>query len=329
MKFFLLLFLSLELCTQAQSQASSFFPDEMVVTSSALNLRESPDKNSKKIVSLPQGSVVQFVEAWNNGEYTQADTTDPNSPYAPWLKVRFNGKTGWVFGAYVTATTSVYFESEPIFEDVALPPVYWYGVYARDSFADEIKSVTVRLEQENNEMYDATVKTIKTNQKQASKFLIASVKPLKTGYCGALGSLDVNGMYGAFHLGPGGQVSLYPGNDMNDTIMKASYVLAATGCARLEDTYVQVKDYALYVLDYSTEPYTLQDISALVKTESEEFSPSVDVLWYGDLDNDLKPDLLLQDCPYESGCRVSLYLSTRAQKSELLHKVSEHFWPGD
>lgn len=310
-------------------QVTPFFSDEMVVTASALNLREAPDKDARKIASLPRGSLLQFVEAWNNGEFVQADTTDPESTYAPWLKVRANGKTGWVFGAWVAPATGIYFESEPVFGDFTLPPGYWYGVYARDSFADEIRLISVHLEPGDSELYDASAKTLKTNQTQTSKFLIASTQPLKTGYCGPLGLLDAGSVYGDFHLAPGAQVPLYPGNDLNDTISKAYYALAATGCAHLEEAYVQISDYALYVLDYGTTPVTLQDISNLVKTDGEEFSPTVDVLWYGDIDHDGKPDLLLQDCPYDSGCRVSLFLSSKAQKGELLHKICEHFWPGE
>ncbi len=63
--------------------------------------------------------------------------------------------------------------------------------------------------------------------------------------------------------------------------------------------------------------------------ENIDISPMVDVLWFGDIDHDNKSDMILQDCPYEVGCRASLFLSSKAHKGELLRKVSEHFWPGD
>lgn len=311
------------------AQSTPYFPDEMVVTASSLNLRELPEKNSKKVTTLTQGTVVQFVESWNNGEYTQADTTDPESPYAPWLKVRYEGKTGWVFGAYVTAAIGLYYENDFTFDNQTLPPVYWYGIYARDSFADEIRKVSVKQVEEMNEMYGSTVNVLKTNQKESSKFLIASATPLKTGYCGALGSFDLNAVYVSRSLGPGNQFSIYPGNDLNDTITKPAYGLAATGCATLEGSYVMVHDYKLTLLDFSTEPSRRQDVTPWVKPENEEISPSVDVLWFGDLDQDNKPDVIIQDCPYEVGCRASLFLSSKARNGEFLRKVSEHFWPGD
>lgn len=202
-------------------------------------------------------------------------------------------------------------------------------MYARDSFADEIRKVSVRQVEELNEMFGAKVSVLKTNQTDASKFLIASVLPLQVGYCGSLGVFSLNDFFGTRSLGPGGQFAIYPGNDLNDTIIKASYGLAATGCAAFEGSYVQVRDYKLTLLDFATEPASQQDLTTWVKTENEELSPTVDVLWFGDLDHDNKPDMILQDCPYEVGCRASLFLSSKARKGEYLRKVSEHFWPGD
>ncbi len=323
------LFFGLLCALQLFGQSTPFFSDEMVVTATSLNLRESPDKNGKKVASLTQGTVVQFIEAWNNGEYMQSDSTDPESPYAPWLKVRAEGKTGWVFGAYVTAAIGLYYENDYAFDNQALPPVFWYGVYARDSFSDEIRKVTVRKEEQYNEMYDANLIVLKTNQKEASKFLIASVKPLELGYCGQLGVFELRDYFGSSTLGPGGQYSIYPGNDMNDTLVKPAYGLAGTGCAVLEGTYVTVRDYKLTLFDYSTEPASQQDLTRWVKPENEEVGPAIDVLWFGDIDHDNKPDMILQDCPYEVGCRASLFLSSKAKKGEFLRKVSEHFWPGD
>ncbi len=329
MKAFLLFPFAVLFSIQLIGQSTPFFSEEMTVTANTLNLREFPDKNAKKVASLTQGAIVQFVEAWNNGEYLQADTTDPESPYAPWLKVRFEGKTGWVFGAYVTAAIGLYYENDFTFDNQALPSVYWYGVYARDSFADEIRKVNVRQVEEQNEMFDTKVSVLKTNQPDPSKFLIASVMPLQIGYCGSLGVFDLNDFFGSHSLGPGGQFSLYPGNDLNDTLVKPSYGLAATGCATLDAGYVQVQDYKLTLLDYSTEPAMRQDLTSWVKPENSDISPSIDVLWFGDLDRDNKPDMILQDCPYEVGCRASLFLSSKAHKGEFLRKVSEHFWPGD
>jgi uncharacterized protein YgiM (DUF1202 family) len=228
--------LSFQLSAQ---NAVAFFPDELVVTANSLNLRAKPDVNSQKVVSLPQGTLLQFLDSWNNGQFTQADTTDENAPYGRWLKVRNKNNMGWVFDAYVSSTTQLYYENSPQFDMQSISPLFWYGVYARDSFADEIRKVQVRLAEEPNEFYGGTIKILKTNQLDPSKFLIASHTPLSTGYCGPLGVFDPNQMFFSKSLGPGSQLSIYPGNDLNDTIMKPTYdlrlravqVLTITLCA--------------------------------------------------------------------------------------------------
>ena len=316
------------------SAQSQFFPEEMVVTANSLNLRETPDINGKKITSLPRGTVVQFVEAHNKGQWVQADTTDPNSPYGPWLKVRAQGNAGWVFGAHVCGTLVLHHEGDVFWNENPLPPLNWYGVFQRDSFADELRKIEVRVVAEKSELYGDDVKVLKTNQKDQSKFIIGSLQPMKTGYAGPLGVFDVRDMYLSGELAPGATLSIHPGGDMNsnDTMIKPNYIFAVTGCARLDNSEylnVKVSDYKLTLLDYAAQPPRQQDLTPWVQPESEEFNPLVRLSWYGDLDMDGKPDALLDDCPYEMGCRDALFLSSKARPGEYLRKVCEHFWPGD
>lgn len=304
------------------AQDNPFFPEEMIVTATSLNLRESPDVNAKKLAGLPRGTVVQFVAVHNQGEYVEID-----SAYAPWLKVRHQNQTGYVFGAHLTGTTSLYYENDIL--DGQLPPLQWYGVYQRDSFADEVRKIELRLVEEFNEFYGARVKTLKTNQQQASKFIIGTLKPFRTGYAGPLGAFAVEDYFLTASLGPGASMGINPGYPDGDTTTKATYVLMATGCAELVDNFVQVRNYQLLAFDYGTEPPTRQDLTAWVKPEAPEISPSVSLAWYGDLDGDNRPDALIEDSPYEVSGRTSLFLSSRARPGEFLYKVCEHFWPGD
>ncbi len=300
---------------------NAFYSEEMVVTASALNLRDAPNTNGKKLITMPRGSVVQFVEAHNNGEGEEVD-----SLWGSWYKVRYQSKTGYVFSPFVTSAVGLYYEGD--FMD-NLPPLQWYGVFARDSFSDELRRVNVKLVDEENEMYGGRVKVLRTNQKEPSKFLIGTLSPMKTGYCGPLGVFDLNLLYFSKSLQPGSQLSIYPGNEETDTLIKPTYGLIATGCASLQNAFVQVKDYALILIDYAQDPVVTQDMTPWVKTELPETNPSVDLLWFGDLDHDNKPDAIIQDCPYEMGCRASLFLSSKAKPGEYLRKVCEHFWPGD
>lgn len=299
----------------------SFFPEEMVVSATALNLREKPDKQSPKVATLKRGDVVQVVEAYKGGEYVEVD-----SLWAPWLKVRHQGKTGYAFGAHLNGTLDLRYEGDIL---TSLPPLQWYGVYKRDSFADEVRKIEVRLSEEFNEFYGGTVKTLKTNQKDASKFIVGTLKPMKTGYAGPLGVFEVSDYFMSGDLGPGAMLGLHPGNEINDTTMKSAYTLAATGCARLEDLMVKVSDYRLTLIDYATQPPMTQDLTEWFKTYMPDANPNVSISWYGDLDMDNKPDAVINDCPYETGCRASLFLSSAAKPGTFLRKVCEHIWEGD
>ncbi len=305
------------------SQMVNFFPDEMVVTASSLNLRATPDLGAKKVASLTRGTLVQVVEADKNSEFITLDSVT----YGYWLKVRAQGKTGYAFSAYLAGTWNLYYERDIM--DVIPEGLQWYGVYARDSFADEMRRVNVRLADEMNEAFGGKVKVLRTNQKENCKFLIATTINLKTGYAGPLGIFDLNTLYFSKSLNPGSQLSMYAGSEATDTLIKPTYGLAATGCARLKEAYVQVTDYQLTLIDYSKEPVGIQDLTPWVKPAEPEVNPSVELLWFGDLDHDNEPDAIIQDCPYEVGCRASLFLSSKAKTGEYIRKVSEHFWQYD
>jgi len=319
-----LLLLALLLATGPLSaQYVPFFPEAFIVTAQALNLREAPDLSSRKITTLSRGNIVTFVEAHNNGEYVQADTS---APYAPWFKVRYKDKTGYAFGAYLEGTYQLLYEDDII---ESIPPLNWYGVFTRDTFSDEIRKVSPKILEEYSEMYGTKVKVLKTDQKEQSKFLIGTTATLKTGYVGPLGSYKIGDFYMADGLFPGSQLSIYPGQEPNDTSFKAAYQLAAIGCAKFENDFVQIRDYHLYLVDYGPQPAARQDLTPWVTPEYPDQSPSVSLLWYGDLDMDNKPDAIIQDCPFEAGCRASLFLSSVAPKGSYLKKVCEHFWPGE
>lgn len=319
---FLLLFALVAAGIAAQPQP--YFPDQLVVTAASLNLREAPSTSGKKIASLTRGAIVSFLEAHNNGEYVQVDSVN-----APWLKVRYKDKIGYVFGAHVAGAWNLYFEGEIM--DAIPAGLHWYGIYQRDSFADELRPITVSLESAWNEMYDIDVQLLKTNNPQSSKFILATATPLQPGYAGPLGMYEVRDMYITDGLYPGVQIAIHAGGEPGDTLIKPSYGFAVSGCATLsnDNMYIQMENYKLVLLDYSQMPLPVQDLTPWVKPELEEINPSVSLLWFGDLDQDGRPDAILQDCPYEIGCRASLFLSSYAKPGELLRKMCEHFWPMD
>lgn len=307
-------------CVSAQMD---FIPEQMVVSATTLKLRSEPNTNASVVESLQRGALVKVIEAHNNGEVVEV-----NEQYAPWYKVKSAaGKTGYVFGAFVANTYGLYYEDDMI--EGNLPPLNWYGLYQRDSFSDELRPIAVTTKTEYSEMYEEEITLLKTNQKDTSKFIIGTTEKLKTGYAGPLGIMDSPGWFFEGGLNPGAMLPISSGQAPGDTIYGQTYFLTATGCATLRENFVQIVDYKLHIMEIFSE--TENKIQELTPWFSylPDMNPSVQLIWYGDIDQDKLPDAVIHDCPYEAGCRTSLFLSSKAAKSEILKKVCEHFWYGE
>lgn len=301
----------------------NFFPDELVVTASVLNLRDKPDKTGKVVEKLPRGAELSLLSLVNDGEYIMVDST-----YGAWLRVQHKNKSGYVFSPFVSSRYTLYQDGD-ILEEMT-PGLNWYGVYMRDSFTDDLRSIQVHLEKEYHEVIGEEVMVLKTNQKEHSKFLVATVSPLAQGVVSNLGLFDPGSLYITADLSPGVMMPIYPGQDMDDTTSFSTFFLAATGCAQFDtNDYVYVSDYRLYAFEtMQGGPTSRQDITGWVQP-AEGINPRVQLVWFGDLDRDRKPDAILQDYPNEAGGRMSLFLSSKAKTGAFLHKVSEYYFQID
>lgn len=300
-----------------------FFPEDLVVTAVSLNLRDAPDKSGKVLEKLPKGTALSLVELANGGQYTEVDEVA-----GVWLKVKSKTKTGYVFSPYISGTYFVCMDRDIVFDP--MPPLLWYGIYVRDSFADELRKIELNRVREYNEFLMEEVDVLFTDQPDTAKFIIGSAYPLRTGYVGNLGLFGPDMTYYTSQLAPGTMLPIHPGLDEGDNTEKSTFYLASTGCASFGDyDYVQVTDYRLFVQDMPPDmPVRRQDITGWVQPEPG-LNPSVTLIWYGDLDGDNKPDVILEDAPYEVGARISLFLSSKAKPGMLLHKVCEYFYAID
>ena len=86
------------------------------------------------------------------------------------------------------------------------------------------------------------------------------------------------------------------------------------------DNGQQVSDYALSLwVGWGSEMRSQELVSARVADPVED---SIEVLWVGDLDQDRKPDLLLDTANHYNAVEYSLYLSSRAEGDELVRCVA-------
>jgi Bacterial SH3 domain len=295
-----------------------FFQEEYIIQSPVVSMLENPD--SKKVVeTLKKGTVVKFVEVWREGRFFALDTL-----YGQWLKVRTpSNKTGYVYSEYVSGTYELALEGMYLYKGVP-EGLDWYGVFMRDSFSDELLRVKPQIKEENEE--DFWAKTLMTDQPKPSKFLLGTTQRLKPGFCGSLGHYDPGMMYSNNSLNPGNLLSIYIGTEMGDTTSTPSWFLAAAGCGRLTDTTLVMDNYQLFLMSDYPFGGIRQDLTKYVRT-APGVLPSVSLLWYGDIDYDNKPDMILDDCPEEIGCRYSLFLSSKAGPGELVRKVCEFYLP--
>lgn len=305
-----------------QAQSLHFVPDEVLVGASSLNIRSGPDVNAGRVATALKGERLRVLEAYNDGEYFAVDDR-----MAPWYKVSYKQQVGYVFGGYVRQMYYLLFEDAFFSDDNGLPEVNWYGVYARDSFADELRPVGVRLEMVEDDVF-GPIQVVRTDQKDTSKFIVGSVAPMQPGYAGPLGFYAIGDMMSGSELQPGAVVNLYAGNDIGDMRTKPSYNLIGSGCADLDsEGNLRFRDFRIQLVDYTPDKPRIQDLSGwLIPTDQSDFYPIISVLWHGDIDGDDSPDALIHDCPGESNCRASLFLSSLARKGEYLRKAAEYFF---
>jgi|GEM_PF-4292998 len=66
-----------------------------VTAEPGLRMREAPNEKAKKIVTIPYGEEVIFIEETGD-EITVSGAT------GRWTRIEWNGKTGWVFGGFLS-----------------------------------------------------------------------------------------------------------------------------------------------------------------------------------------------------------------------------------
>lgn len=302
-----------------------YYPDELVVSASVLNLRDQPDKSGKVVEKMPRGTALRFLEIAGDGQYVEVDST-----YGLWLKVQSSkNNTGYVFSAHILGAINLYMEGDYSLEALPALPL-WYGVYARDSFSDELRPIRVRMEPTFHELFEEEMNVLRTDQPETAKFILGTTFPLRPGFAGNLGIYEPGMIYMSADLAPGNMLPIYPGQEPEDTSAFTTRFLGATGCARFDESdYVRIEDYRLFVLETRYDaPALKQELTPWVQTV-EGMNPAVSLYWYGDLDGDRQPDAILQDTPQEMGTRLSLFLSSKARPGAFLHKVCEYTIPID
>lgn len=187
--------------------------------------------------------------------------------------------------------------------------MHWYGMYRInnvDSFV-EVKLQPIRP-WENGNMTWSKIATDRSEKAQAL-FIIGSKKALKNKV------VSRHEMYKTQFLYPGMSLTVY-GLDENGQFIN-SKVLSVTGNVKKVFHFPMIEDYNLKISDFPSYENP-QDLNQYFEIPSE--SGMFQILWFGDLDDDRKPDLILQSTSNSN--ETILLLSTEAKGAKHVEKVS-------
>lgn len=111
-------------------------------------------------------------------------------------------------------------------------------------------------------------------------------------------------------------MSIIPNKDYSFTYKKTSYRLHATGeKIRIGESWVVTKNYQLFLEDVTSKK------KSLVCSFPFFDDSMIQVLFIGDIDNDGKIDLILDNSPKYNSFTPTLYLSSFAQGAELFRVI--------
>lgn len=223
--------------------------------------------------------------------------------------------------------------------EIAIPDTYlgaeeitpgddWWGIFPDGAgFALKATSVSVEAYEYDDEnsttgKSNGIAISIPENAKP-----IAVLRGLKGVQAGALTGVMNRGKRSGYD----GSTFLYPGQIYDVTIknwsLENQMQIFATGTADKPGGYaVHFSQYELLLSKGST-----QDEKRQVLLSAEEFTSWAcpGPCWIGDIDNDGKPDLILNQSTSESGTDLMLYLSSAAKAGDLVGLVAKwHAYKG-
>ncbi len=312
-----ILFFLLILFPQLSPAQSTVWPEKLEVTASALKLRDAPNLDSKTLATMPQGAILE-----NLGNVLNPDLVwqEIDGKGAYWMNVQYQGQTGFVFGAYVTPLFNLFFEDISI---EYLPNVKnWYGMYDSPK-GDELRKIEVHTTLDSNEMSGDFDLTLRSHNPEKSKFIIGTNRTLKTGITG-----NFFNRYGEASMHLSNALELISGKtiSLNSLYMtEISYDLMCTGSFELEPKWLVQRDFKIWItkrLSPNSNISVKQNLLIFIKDPQETYT----VKWFGDLDGDGNPDMLMGMCGREGGCIDMLFLSTAAKNGELLRPVTVYSW---
>lgn len=289
-----------------------------IVISNKLNVRDKPSMNSNIVGVLENGETVKVI-GHNQLNFEIYDCESVNDNEHCWREIIFKQKKGYVHSLYLGTKYMLFYEDSYI---NYFPKVkYWYGVYydtvSQKEVIRKIEPFVKNLKHESDVEHDFLM----TNNKQKSIFIISTNTLIPEREMGVFTRSHNNENDSYNNLKPGVTQWLYS-QVIRSTITGPMYELITTGDYFISDYGLATKNIEFYVYEGKfPNPTKIQNITKY--TRNKEY---VKIEYFGDIDGDFKPDIIIQASSHHSHNSV-LLLSSEASPKDLLEEVSlySHF----
>ncbi|PKP48270.1 MAG: hypothetical protein CVT94_08885 [Bacteroidetes bacterium HGW-Bacteroidetes-11] len=289
-----------------------------IISKTGLELKSGAEEDSITLITVPYWAKVDVCL-----DIEKADTV--NSTFGDWRKVNYNGLNGYMFDGFLTETYTSYetpkdirimvegYLCAPLNFD---PTLFWYGIY-RTKTADSLIRVDIefnKLNFERMEEMEGGIILIRTNlsDKMKSMLLIGSNKPLSEKIVSYNNNpIDPHTLY------PGQRKTVYTWN----SIQRYGNALNLNAIGTFKDSQhgVVLENYQLRLTNIQDNHKT-QDISDNFSFKGE--SGMVRLIWFGDIDDDNKVDLLFS-ASSTSENQLTLLLSSKAMNDNFVGKADD------
>lgn len=314
----LISFTFIQNCGFSQDISCDYGEEQMrVISKTGLELKSGAKEESKTLLAVPYWTKVDVCT-----DIEKVDTV--RTTFGNWRRVSYNGINGYMFDGFLTETDTTYETPKDVrimYEGSLCatlnfdPNLYWYGIY-RTKTADSLKKVDIefnKLNFESMEEMEGGVILIRTNlsDKMTSMLLIGSNKPLPEKIVSYNVQIVPNTLY------PGQRKTVYTWN----TIHRYGNNLDLNAIGTFKDSqYGPILENYQLRLTNMQDNYKTQDISDEFSFKGE--SGMVSLIWFGDIDNDNKVDLLFS-VSTTSQNQITLLLSSKANNDCFVGKADE------
>lgn len=299
-----------------------------VVLKTGLALKSEPSEKSKTLATVPFWGKISTTY-----EIIKEDTVQ--NTLGCWKKVMYNNVEGFMFDGFLLKVDSLC----EIQKDIRImiegslcgppnfdPALNWYGIY-RTAGVDSLIKVEItitRRDLSNNDEIEGGDMLISTNRtgKMRSILLIGSKNQLSANIV-SYNSEKANNYYSELDrhlLYPGQTYAVYMWLDQHST--NNSIDLNAIGTVKDVQDCPVLENYRLRLTNIRNDfnNYITQDITADFCYKGECGMPGI--TWFGDIDNDKKPDLLFSAASTTTN-QITLFLSSRAKNDEFVRKADQ------